>query len=87
MKIGILTFHCAHNYGAVLQCYATQEFLHSKGYDVEVINYRPKYLLSPYKLFTIWRFLSKNPIRIIKAIFEEFRLFPIRLQRYKGFDR
>ena len=37
MKIGILTFHCAHNYGAVLQCYATQEFLRSKGHDVEII--------------------------------------------------
>ena len=27
MKIGILTFHRAHNYGAVLQCYALQEIL------------------------------------------------------------
>ena len=26
-KIGIITFHKAHNYGAVLQCYALQEFL------------------------------------------------------------
>lgn len=27
MKIGILTFHWAHNYGAVLQAYALQEVL------------------------------------------------------------
>ena len=26
-KVGILTFHCAHNYGAVLQAYATQALL------------------------------------------------------------
>ena len=51
MKIGILTFHCAHNYGAVLQCYAMQEFLRSQGHDVEIINYRPNYLLEPYKIF------------------------------------
>ena len=60
MKIGLLTFHCAHNYGAVLQCYATQEFLRSQGYDVEVINYRPQYLLAPYKLFNRRRVISKN---------------------------
>lgn len=41
MKIGILTFHWATNYGAVLQCYALQEFLHEQGYEVEIINYKP----------------------------------------------
>lgn len=34
MKIGILTFHCAHNYGAVLQCYALQETLKQMVHDV-----------------------------------------------------
>ena len=29
MKIGILTFHCAHNYGAVLQAFCLQEKLKS----------------------------------------------------------
>ena len=42
MKIGILTFHWATNYGAVLQCFALQEYLRSQGHDVEVINYKPK---------------------------------------------
>lgn len=42
MKIGILTFHWATNYGAVLQCYALQTFLESKGHDVVVINYKPQ---------------------------------------------
>ena len=42
MKIGILTFHWATNYGAVLQCYALQSYLASKGYDVKVINYKPR---------------------------------------------
>lgn len=41
MKIGILTFHWATNYGAVLQCYALQKFLCDRGYEVEVINYKP----------------------------------------------
>lgn len=42
MKIGILTFHRALNYGAFLQAYATKSFLSSKGYDVEMVDYWPK---------------------------------------------
>lgn len=40
MKVGILTFHNAINYGAVLQCYALKAFLAQRGHDVEVIDYR-----------------------------------------------
>ena len=32
MNIGILTFHWATNYGAVLQCYALQSYLTSIGH-------------------------------------------------------
>ena len=45
-KIGILTFHNALNYGAVLQCYALQHYLQEKGHDVEVIDYRARSLKS-----------------------------------------
>ena len=44
MKIGILTFHCAHNFGAILQAYALQEQIRLLGHEVSIINYRPKYL-------------------------------------------
>jgi len=40
MNIGILTFHRAINYGAVLQAYALQETLRSLGHEVWVIDYR-----------------------------------------------
>lgn len=49
MKIGILTFHLAHNYGAVLQCYALQEVLRKTGNDVYVINYQQPYILEQFK--------------------------------------
>ena len=39
MKVGILTFHRAINFGAVLQAYALQEVLSSLGQEVRVINY------------------------------------------------
>lgn len=42
-KIGIITYHQAHNYGAVLQCYALQEVLNSLDYETKVINYHPAF--------------------------------------------
>ena len=42
-KIGILTFHFARNYGAVLQCYALTRYLQKQGHDAAVIDYQPKY--------------------------------------------
>lgn len=38
-KIGIITFHRARNYGAVLQAYALHEVLQEK-YDVKIVDYR-----------------------------------------------
>ena len=31
-KIGTITFHCAYNYGAMLQTYALQQKIKDKGY-------------------------------------------------------
>ena len=56
MKIGILTFHRAHNYGAVLQCYALLQVLKRLGYDIEVIDYRQPSVEKYYKLFRYDRF-------------------------------
>lgn len=42
MRIGILTYHRAHNYGAMLQAYALRTFLQEHEYDVEFIDYWPK---------------------------------------------
>lgn len=44
MKIGILTFHFAHNYGAMLQAYALSTKLRNMGYDAEIIDYRLPYI-------------------------------------------
>ena len=42
MKIGIITFHAAFNYGSMLQAYALQTYLERLGNVVEIINFRPK---------------------------------------------
>ena len=57
-RIGILTFHRAHNYGAVLQCYALQQILMQLGYDARVIDYRQKFTERIYKLFSLRYFFS-----------------------------
>lgn len=42
MKIGILTFHRATNYGAILQAYALVSYLRSLGHDAKIVDYKPK---------------------------------------------
>lgn len=58
MKIGILTFHRAQNYGAILQCYALQKILREMGHDVSVIDYNQKYIKKVYKIFDVQRFVQ-----------------------------
>ena len=56
MKVGIITFHFAHNCGAMLQCWALQEKIEQLGAEVQVINYEPKYHTEVYEIF-------KNPFK------------------------
>ncbi|MEN2777096.1 polysaccharide pyruvyl transferase family protein [Acetivibrio clariflavus] len=51
MKIGILTYQRANNYGAMLQCYALYSFLQSKNLEAEVIDYRNYHIENGYKIF------------------------------------
>ena len=94
MKIGILTFHCAHNYGAVLQAYALQEYLKSCGHEVEIIDYRPGYLVQPYKAFPLPRVGCSSILQKIKRLVYwggtlpwRVKDIPIRIRRRKGFEK
>ncbi len=50
-KIGIVTFHHALSYGAVLQTYALQNFLYELGIDNEIVNYRCKFIEDRARVF------------------------------------
>ncbi|MDU7548964.1 polysaccharide pyruvyl transferase family protein [Clostridium perfringens] len=50
MKVGIITYHCAHNCGAMLQSYALQETIKKLGYNVEIVDYRPEIITQGYKI-------------------------------------
>lgn len=86
MKIGILTFHCAHNYGAVLQAYALQSYLCGLGHDAGIVDYRPAYLTRQYESFSLYRWFSKNPIRGIRKFAREIRVFGARRTRHSNFE-
>ncbi len=61
MKIGIITFSAAHNYGAQVQAYALQTYLTAKGHDVKIINYRICEIAKSYRLIKHRK--RKNPIK------------------------
>ncbi len=66
MKIGILTFHWATNYGAVLQCFALQTYLECKGHEVEIINYKPRQYDD-----SLWMFLRYRKFLHLKEYLSE----------------
>lgn len=86
MKIGIMTFHWATNYGAILQAFCLQEYLREQGHEVEIINYKPKrydttwwnYLKHPSN----WKRIKKFPIMAKKEeILDKFRGEYLRLSK------
>ncbi len=85
MKTGILTFHCACNYGAVLQCYALKTYIASLGHDVSVIDYRPKAIADGYKWLDIRRFWGRTPSRFIEKTRAELKVITSRRARYTRF--
>ena len=82
MKIGILTFHWATNYGAILQSYALQTYLIKCGHEVVIIDYKPKkYDLSLYKIFTSRHLLNLR--ESIKNLEKEKELAKFRSQHLR----
>lgn len=81
MKVGILTFHRAHNYGAVLQCFALQEVIRKQGHEVEIIDYRQPFVEKLYKPEVSIRHIIKLCFLLkfkklslyIKKCFEKFK--------------
>ncbi|SHK29289.1 polysaccharide pyruvyl transferase family protein [Xylanibacter ruminicola] len=76
MKIGILTFHNALNYGAVLQCYALQHYLQEKGHDVEVIDYRIPFIEEQKKLFSKTELRRRGFIAFLKFFIARLLAWP-----------
>lgn len=59
MKIGILTFHYAHNYGAMLQAYGLSTKLNLLGYNAEIVDYRLPYIYKNHEKLDFRLFYQK----------------------------
>lgn len=60
MKIGILTYHRAENYGALLQAYAMMTYLRSLGHEVSFVDYWPKYHSDYFEVFSLKAFMHSS---------------------------
>lgn len=67
MRIGILTFHRALNFGAVLQCYALQTALEKYNIEVEIIDYHNEFIQNFYSPFYIEKYNLKKIAYMVYA--------------------
>lgn len=83
MKIGIITFHRAHNYGAVLQCYALSRVLRKMGHYVEVVDYYPNYLRDQYSLLPP---IKNGVVLWIKHLIKLLPIWRVKIKRMRLFN-
>lgn len=83
-KVKILTFHRAHNYGAVLQTYALQKKLTEMGYNAFVCDYRNLKIENRYKPIC---FKGKSIKKQVKNLIK-YGLYHRKMNlRYKEFNK
>lgn len=82
-KIATVTFHRAHNYGAVLQAYALEKNINKK-YNAEILDYYDEKIFDQYKTI---RFSGKNFFVFAKRLVKDILNFRIINQkRYNNFN-
>lgn len=89
MKINVLTIHCMHNPGSVLQAYALQKYLEDKN-DVAIIDYRPRYLFSENSTwkFTLKKILFRKDYKSRALKFDSFISKEMKLtDRYEKYEQ
>jgi len=82
-RIGLITFHWAINYGAILQAFSLQQFLLNHGYYSEIINYVPKKILLKDRISRIRRFSISETIKEFRFIQFRNSYLKITKTRYK----
>ena len=85
-KAGIITFHRAENFGAVMQTYALQEVLKSLGAEVYVIDHHNKNIEAQYHIFNpsiLWS--RKNVLVSFRNYIGRFKSLNSRRIKKKGY--
>lgn len=87
MKIGILTYHRSHNYGALLQAIALRFKLTSYGHNVAFVDYWPDYHKEMYRPISFKRLkMGRIPGRI-KYLADTFLRLPKIIARINCFNK
>ena len=89
-RVAIITYHRAHNYGAVLQAYALKKVISNLGYNVSFIDYQSDVLTGGYNLIPPANeiFHPKTFIKSLKKILHfilDFRRKYTRAKNFKEF--
>ncbi len=85
MKIGILTYHQSHNYGALLQAVALRKALEDMGHDVYYINYYPGYHREIYRIFSWKVFRNKGAREKLSYLKNYIKTYSFNKKRYNHF--
>lgn len=86
MKIGILTFHRAHNYGALLQAYALKMYLTSLGHEVSFVDYWPEWHANAYRIWNKDAFKKASFLVKVKSLVAFILTLSRRFRRVRGFE-
>ena len=83
MKVGLITYHSAYNFGSVLQALATQIVVEEFGHEVAIINYRPISQKHFYAIVNVHSGIK----RFVKSVLRLNNLkgLLLRKQRYEEF--
>ncbi len=87
MKIGILTYHRCHNYGALLQAIGLREYLKDRGHEVYFVDYWPDYHSKEYKAFRSYSFRKTRLKSLVRGVVEDVCFFPLKIRRIRKFNR
>ena len=72
MKIGIVTFFCVPNYGAMLQAYSLWKYLEERGHEVEFIDYA----FGNARRISLWKcFVSRQVYGCVDAIRKKLKAY------------
>ena len=85
MRIGILTFHRATNYGAFLQTYGLVSYLKMAGHNVQVVDYKPSGMGDLFVSINVPGFIRK----LRRVAYNIYKLpdLPFKIKKRKMFWR
>lgn len=85
MKVALISFHNAYNFGAALQAYGLQNAVEKMGIDCEYINYVNTSRREAYDMITQIRheLIKKNLVRVVKLLVG----IPFMMGRKRAFNR